>query len=385
MIIEITGIGYPNKGAELMLCAAAEHILQNWGEDVIIATRPTLGTDLGYRALTKYGCHQRATLIFKGIDLGTPLGNLAPKRLLRTYGVVAEKEIDLVLDASGLRYTDKWGVKSIQNANKQYSRVKKRGGKVILLPQAFGPFEDPVIREEMQVLYENVDLIFVRDPVSMGHLVELFNTREKLKLKPDFTGLVHGQVPHDADKFRGKFAIIPNSRMVDKTTRKVAEGYFKSLCLFIDECHSAGREAFILNHEGPSDEVLCHRLLDAYNGQLDYSGTRTAKEVKGIISIASGVMTSRFHGLVSALMQGVPALSTSWNHKYECLLKDFDLETCLADPAASEEILRSQFKNWFSQRKDDEPTRSKLLKKAKIITDDTTTMWDEISKITLRE
>lgn len=382
MIVEITGIGYPNKGAELMLCAVAEHVLQNWGDDVIVATSPMLGSDLGYRALTEYGCHQRVNLIWKGFDLGTSLGNLAPKKLLRTYGVIAEKEVDLVLDASGLRYTDKWGIKTIQNANWQYSRVKKRGGKVILLPQAFGPFENPEIQKEMQALHDNVDLIYVRDKVSMRHLQEVLNSSEKLRLKPDFTGLVAGVIPRDAENYRGKFAVIPNARMVDKTTNEVAENYFKSICLFIDECHAAGHEAFLLNHEGVADEALCYRLLAQYNGKLNYSGTRSAKEVKGIISVSTGVMTSRFHGLVSALMQGIPALSTSWNHKYECLLEDFGLEACLAEPAAGEASLRELYKGWFVKFNQSEVKvlREQLVNAASNIRGASTSMWLDIEE-----
>ena len=382
MIVEVIGIGYPNKGAELMLCAVADQVLHNWGDDVIVATRPMQGGDLGYRALTSCSCHQRATLIWKGIDLGTPLGNLAPKKLLRTYGVIAEKEIDVVLDASGLRYTDKWGLKPVQNAVREYARVKKRGGKIILLPQAFGPFEDPMVQEGMKRLHALVDRIYARDAVSYQHLTSLLGQSEKIHSATDFTGLVEGIIPTDAEKFRGKIAVIPNQRMMDKTSKEVATRYFEMLVAFVRQCQTSGKEVFVINHEGRSDEPICKQLCSAFEPVLPYTGIRSAKEVKGLISLSSGVMTSRFHGLVSAFMQGVPALTTSWSHKYEELLNLFEASDCLLDSSDQQTTWKNVTGRWLNEAFN--PNAS-MQKNYKVIAEGQKEsigqMWKEIERI----
>ena len=45
-------------------------------------------------------------------------------------------------------------------------------------------------------------------------------------------------------------------------------------------------------------------------------------DCKAVIARAKLVVSSRFHGVVSGLVEGVPTLSTSWSHKYDELLKE---------------------------------------------------------------
>lgn len=347
MNIEITGIGFGNKGAELMLVSVVEQLSQRYGNRAQLVALPTRGNSDGYRCVGKLGVHMKLALRYRGADWGRWVGNLLPKKLIRTYGCMAEKEIKVVLDASGLRYSEKWGVKSTLASVRDYRRIKKRGGKVILLPQAFGPFEDKAFESPIKELYDLVDHIFVRDELSMAYLYEIIGETQKMTIAPDFTCLSEGEPPKDRANYEGKICLIPNSRMMDKTSKEIALSYENFLLQVIEHCRALGHDVFILNHSDWDDDDLCARLANAWTPPLSYSGVRSANEVKGIIGCSQGVITSRYHGLASALYQGIPSLATSWNHKYEELMKDYAIDYGILDSTAEDSDTIRRLEHWL--------------------------------------
>ncbi|MFW6106742.1 MAG: polysaccharide pyruvyl transferase family protein, partial [bacterium] len=82
---------------------------------------------------------------------------------------------------------------------------------------------------------------------------------------------------------------------------------------------------YVLIHED-GDVPLARDIVDGVDTEIEIVTESDARAIKGIIGVASAVISSRFHGLVNALSQGVPALGTGWSHKYEMLFKDYDCE-----------------------------------------------------------
>jgi colanic acid/amylovoran biosynthesis protein len=77
-----------------------------------------------------------------------------------------------------------------------------------------------------------------------------------------------------------------------------------------------------VNHEGRDDETLCHEINARFGNSLTILSGLSGAECKAALARAELVVSSRFHGVVSGLVEGVPTLCTSWSHKYGELLKE---------------------------------------------------------------
>ena len=321
MIIEIRKAGFVNKGAELMLHAALQKLRTRYPDATFVMAPTPKKAEQPFRKLVQLGFYPKAWLWRYGIQWGT-LANFAPRPLREMYGVVLDKEVDVVIDAAGFAYSDQWGEAPCAELAQSTKRWKKNGTRVILMPQALGPFKSEKNRAAMKTVVDNVDLIFPRERVSYEHLTELVGEQAKIKQSPDFTNLITGVLPQGFDTEQNRFCIVPNCRMLDKTDQKTRDAYLPFLISCTRYLLEKGAKPFVLVHEGKDDQRLADELSAAVGG-IPIVKESGALEIKGILGACSGTLGSRFHGLVSALSQGVPALATGWSHKYQMLFEDY--------------------------------------------------------------
>jgi colanic acid/amylovoran biosynthesis protein len=342
MILELKGAQFANQGAKLMLAAVLARVRARW-PDVAVALstgRFTQASDLAnLSALRKLSLRRR------GIDV-TVLSDRWPRivdRWLNHRGWVAESGINAVLDLSGFAYGDRWGSESTRRLAAELSRHARRGRPYVLLPQAFGPFSDPGAARVLGRSLQHARLIYARDPVSLGHLAALApDLGPTLSLSPDLTIGVHGdrggatRWAVDAETV----LFIPNRRMLDSApaTPQWANQYLDLLRLMIDLCLGRRLNVRIVNHAGLEDGALCADLSDPARG-VTVIDEQDPLVLKGLIGASRLVISSRYHGCVSALSQGVPCLATSWSHKYQTLFEEFGRgDWVIADPDRSRAI-----------------------------------------------
>lgn len=320
-VFEIRKAGFANKGAAMMLIEATRQLREHY-PGALIAVQPD--SSLPFEPRARLGLWHRAEFRRLGVDLASLLDR-APQRWRRRYGFVTEREIDVVIDAAGLAYSDQWGARPTIDLAARAARWKAAGKKLILLPQAFGPFSGDAIRAAIRTVADNADLIFVRDVYSYEHLTEVTGERPTIRMGPDFTTLLEPAAGAQPPPGAGATAVVPNIRMVDKTDEAESRSYQGFLEGSVRRLQDAGVKPFFLVHETEGGD---QRIADAINARLDIPVATVVADdplaAKGIIGACSGLLGSRYHALISALSQEVPAVATGWSHKYRALFEDYE-------------------------------------------------------------
>ena len=374
MRIVLSGVETRNKGAELMLYAILQEIERKY---------PNAKVYIPY-----YQIEQGLKYVNTQLNLRTtPFSRIAVKLRLPwilsflklQHDFIAKtsiiKNADWFIDGSGFAFGDQWNIKDqrIRYWDLKLKPLHERGCKIVFLPQAFGPVQKAGTKKALATLNRYADLIMARERTSYNYLTESgVVDMGKVKMFTDFTSLVEGVFPKKYEYLRNGICIIPNMQMI-RMKIITYEDYIKLLGALVDEGKRSGLPVYLLNHEGAQDAELCVKCKEEANGAIEAVTDLNALEVKGLISTAKLVITSRFHGLASALNSGVPSLATSWNHKYEELFRDYNLDGYLLpinDERASIACVRELLDENMNLK-----IRGLLMERIPIIKEQTREMW----------
>ncbi|WP_181008493.1 polysaccharide pyruvyl transferase family protein [Sphingomonas montanisoli] len=326
MNIEIIGVWPANKGAMLMLEAVRDRLQRDF-PDMRLAAPMDWPVEERLRAslwATPGRVDRRPTL--------TSLFERLPERLHAAVGFIPRDRIDVILDASGFGYGDFWGLPKLDyRLNKRLAHWKNGRKKAILLPQALGPFEEPGMAEAFRGALDRLDIAFVRDSSSAAFVEAVAPGHRAVRRAPDFTNLLHPELPRRLDDLRGLPVVIPNEKMVTGKSDAVRANYLAFLKTAIDMIRAAGKAPFILVHEGAKDRALAHELNALLDTKARIVDEASALDTKAVISVAELSVSSRFHGLVSGLSAAVPSLACGWSHKYRELMADYGCPDLIVD------------------------------------------------------
>lgn len=377
MKILLSGVETYNKGAELMLYAILQEIERKWPDAKVYIPYSRCKQGLDY---IKTSLDFRYTPFSKFVyktHLGSILKRLhLPTDWLALTNIV--RECDWFIDGSGFAFSDQFNIKDerVNMWKTMLGSLHKQGSKIVFLPQAFGPVDKVNTKKVLKLISDNAMMIMPREQVSYNYLErsEIVDMK-KVAQYTDFTSLVEGAFPVQYEHLKDGICIIPNMRMIDKGT--ISYEYYINLLIFIiKEAQKTCCPIYLLNHEGKKDENLAMQCRERIGSDIEVVTGLNALEVKGLISSSYLVITSRFHGLASALNSCVPALATSWSHKYEELFRDYDLRDCII-PLNDISSARQRVISFLSEE-ENHKMRMHLASQTSKIQAQTRTMWDVV-------
>jgi len=336
-VVFVRGVGSHNGGAELLLRAAQERLATD--QVRIAADVRRVSAQLrqrwnigGYLSVPKFG-----RLESLGVDL-------LPMPVARGLDLYSGRHLSGVLDASGFAIGDQWNPDSIRRDAATFARLRQRGHPIVLLPQAFGPFDLPDVAAASRELLGQVDLICARDRESFAHVAALRGTDAGMLLCPDITIALEAHTPTDAPaadpaadpSIADRVAIVPNVNLANRSSDTDAAARYAAALLRIYRALAAdGLSPFFLIHSAHGDPGVI-AAVQAQQSDVEVIVPTDGLHAKRLIGECSGVIAGRYHALVSALAQGVPAVAHSWSHKYGALLDDFGVNRGLVDPMDAE-------------------------------------------------
>ena len=324
MIIEVKGGGFVNKGAQLMLQAllTRKNLISDDSIFVMHMMSGSFSDRKSYRLGHLAWLHTWNYL--PAANLTETFFSFFPRSIRQKYNIWLKNEIQLVFDISGFIYSDEFGAKPCQRMADYYTKLHQSGAKIILMPQAMGPFSKPIVRKSVLKIIDAAKLIFIRDDVSFDYVTKLVGHLEKIVYAPDFTFFLKGKEKKKYNNFKDKVCIIPNDKLFSSHTIEKNKyiGLLKSIISF---CNQRKIRPFFLLHEYNKDNDLLDNLNGEVESSLDIVSESDPLVLKAIIGNSKLIISSRYHGLINALYQSVPVIATGWSHKYEALMNEYSL------------------------------------------------------------
>lgn len=331
--IYVNGVGSYNGGAELLLRASSQrldrttHVVYADGRRVSSELRKTWDIR-PYWSVPRLGRLESLGLA------------AIPTRLQRLARHGSSKSITALLDASGFSLGDQWDAVPMARTASIFEKLKRRGVPIVLLPQAFGPFTKPAVAEQARRIFEAATLVYARDRESLSHVQSLMGETFSVSLCPDITIALDVESSGGSSQLPpARVAIVPNVNLVSRGGSGGSENqYVTALLAVYDGLSERNQDPFFMLHSRHGDDRILAELVK-HRPSVSTLVPKNGLEAKHVLSTCSGVVAGRYHAIVSALSQGVPAVAHSWSHKYQELLSDFGTSGAMADPFSAEETL----------------------------------------------
>lgn len=246
------------------------------------------------------------------------------------------KKTEFFVDASGYALSSQWGPFWSVNYLLNLIVAKRFRIPYFIFPQSIGPFNYKFIYKVflyflMKLYLKFPRKIFVREKEGLKYLNKF--TEENLERSCDIVlqnngynlSNIYNKEPclKDIKVHSNSVGIIPNIRVIERVdTEKIYSVYHSLINKLIDN----GKKVYILKHS-LEDSGICEKIKSLFPDNTEIkliNDDLNAIEIESVIKQFDFIISSRYHSIIFAYKNGIPALVIGWATKYFELLQNFD-------------------------------------------------------------
>lgn len=351
MRILITGANYNNKGAQSMLFTAVDEMRKKFpGCDIFFATDETIDcSKMNMKTVFYTSDAQRIILrnqdwleFFKKYikQIAKQILGRKQKKIWYPGCVSALKKVlsstDMIIDVSGFNLGEQWPEYINEWFLNHIRLAKKFNIPIYLMPQSFGPFRyntcSEVVKKrllkEIRETLQYPRIIFPREWEGYEALKELgFNNlilstdtvlqNKGVDLRNIFKSEYTVYTPRMGTK--GNVALIPNSQCSNRIEMETLLSMYDNL---IGILLKAKKVVYVFRHSG-EDLDICKQIKARFANEdnvILLENDFSCFEYDELVKKFDFIICSRYHGIVHAFRNGVPAIALGWAIKYKELL-----------------------------------------------------------------
>ena len=253
------------------------------------------------------------------------------------------KSIDFLIDISGYGFGSKWSDEHNRNWLDWLAVAGRYAKKKYLMPQSFGPldFQNDDISEYAKKVFGGFDLIYAREDSSASYLSKLginsVRMADSVLIEHDYdpSAVIKDFEKYKEDtevKNRHNIAIIPNMRLIDtggQSQSDLLEFYYAVIDRHMDK-----HDIYLTAHSG-EDLELCRKIKEHYEEDervIIIDHVLYSFNYESFVSKMDFIIASRYHSIIHAYKESVPAIILGWSDKYRSLAEAAKQTQYIIDP-----------------------------------------------------
>jgi coenzyme F420-reducing hydrogenase beta subunit/polysaccharide pyruvyl transferase WcaK-like protein len=367
--IIITGGNTRNKGAQAMVFSTVNYIKEQFPDKKIYVfsgkeeDRETYTFDiLSYDLLRKIKIFSKKKSKYQQDEIIQILSNT-----------------DFVIDVSGYALTSQQVIYTNLNflfnlfINRQFSLP------CYYLSQSIGPFNYPFMIKILfyfpfKWILKYPQIIFIRENSGIKYIQRY--TKKNIKKSYDIVlqskkyntnNIYQKKIKKQIPKISmNSIGIIPNQKVLEQTTDKIFYDFYQVL---IETILKHNKNVYLLPHSN-EDYAICEKIKNIFQKNdsiIILQGEFDCIDLEEIIKKFDFIVASRYHSIIHAYKNNVPAVILAWAEKYFELAKDFNQLKYLTDIRKNKEKvdmvnqIEKMLQNYYIEKN----KISKILKKIK--------------------